>query len=542
VPANLKALIVVLAISAVMFSVAKPLALRFGSESDFTRRRNVWLVLTIIGFLSPNFWLFALVAIPVLAWGSRKDSNPVAFYLIMLHVIPVVEIPIPVVWMQSLFSLEIYRLLALCVLVPAIWRLRQSTDRARPRGLAMMDVLLLAYGFLEIVLNIPSDSFTGSLRRAFLFYIDAYVVYFAVSRLCTKRASIVEALGAFCLSCALMAAMGVFETARHWLLYADFSTRWGVDDFLAGFYLFRGNSLRAVASSTNTLALGYLLAIAFGFWLYLMSYIPSARSRIGVIILYWMGLLATYSRGPWMGAVAIYFCFSALGPRARSRFFKATFVAAVVVAVIGLSPLGTRIAKVLPFMGGSVDSGSIDYRHQLAARAWDLFLENPLFGDKLVLLKMEDLRQGVGLIDLVNTYAEVALFDGLVGLTLFVGFILIALLKIYRLAKKAYQSDPDLSLLGASLASCIVGTLMMIATCSFIFGYEKLFYVLAGLATAYSQLAIGSNVPPGIRESVKASNNRSAHTTIAMKQRGQMRFVNSPSATAMPDPAKNLTS
>ena len=82
----------------------------------------------------------------------------------------------------------------------------------------------------------------------------------------------------------------------------------------------------------------------------------------------------------------------------------------------------------------------------------------------------------------------------------------------------------------------------MIATCSFIFGYEKLFYVLAGLATAYSQLAIGSNVPPGIRESVKASNNRSAHTTIAMKQRGQMRFVNSPSATAMPDPAKNLTS
>ena len=35
----------------------------------------------------------------------------------------------------------------------------------------------------------------------------------------------------------------------------------------------------------------------------------------------------------------------------------------------------------------------------------------------------------MGLIDLVNTYAEVALFDGLVGLTLFVGFILIALLK-----------------------------------------------------------------------------------------------------------------
>jgi O-antigen ligase len=145
-------------------------------------------------------------------------------------------------------------------------------------------------------------------------------------------------------------------------------------------------------------------------------------------------------------------------------------------------------------MGGSVDKGSIEYRQQLANRAWELFQENPFLGDKLVLQKMEDLRQGVGLIDLVNTYAEVLLLDGLIGLALFVGFLLVPLARTIRLAKRAFRSDLDLGLLGASLASCMVGTLLMIATCSFIFGYQKMFYVLAGLGMAYSRLTIGSDL------------------------------------------------
>lgn len=487
-PANIKALIAVLVIAAVVFRLAKPLCLQFCSEADFSRRRNVWLILTVAGFLSPSFWLFVLVAVPSLAWAARRDSNPIALYLLLLHVVPMIDIEIPIVGVESLFPLNVYRLLSLFVLIPAVWRLRKSKDAAQTHGSTIVDVLIIAYCLLEIVLNIPSDSLTGSLRRVFLFFIDTYIVYYAVSRLCSTRRAILEALSAFCLACGLMAALGGFETARHWLLYSDFSSRWGVFDFLSGFYLLRGGSLRAVASSGNTLALGYLLAIAFGFWLYLKSHVKSARSRIAVTLLYWLGLLATYSRGPWMGAIAIYFSFAALGPRGASRLLKSAGVAALLVAAVMASPLGERITQVIPFMGGSVDSGSIQYRQQLADRSWQLFLENPLLGDRLVLYKMEDLRQGVGLIDLVNTYAEVILFYGTIGLLLFVGPILVAQLRAYRLAREASRSDPDLALLGASLIACILGTLLMIATCSLILGYEKMFYVLTGFATAYARL------------------------------------------------------
>lgn len=493
---SFKEMIVILAISAAIFKFAKPIALLFSTEGDFVRRRNVWFALTITAFLSPNFWLFALVAVPLMAWAGRKDANPVAFYLLLLQVIPSIPVDIPVIGIHALFQLDNYRLLSLCVLIPTAWRLWRSKDAARIRGLQTMDLLLLAYGALEIALFVPPDlpghvllhdSATNMLRRAFQFFLDVYVLYFVVSRSCSSRRAIVEAQAAFCLACAVMAALAVFESAKHWLLYADFGASWS-DNAALGFYLIRGNILRAEASAGHALALGYLLAIALGFWLYLRSHVTATRARITAVLLLWLGLLAAYSRGPWIGAAAIYFVFAALSPRRFTRLFKAAGVAVILAGAIGVTPLGSRIINVLPFMGGSVDSGSIDYRERLAERSWQLIQQNPYFGDQLAITKMEDLRQGQGIIDEVNTYVEVILDKGLVGLSIFVGFILIALVKAYRPTKALVQSDPDLTLLGVSLVACIVGTLIMIENCSFILGYEKMFYVLAGLSAAYAHL------------------------------------------------------
>src|SRR5260370_25257181 len=92
---SIKALIVILAIAATIFGLAKPIALRFMSGEDFSRRRLVWFVLTAVSFVSPNFWLYTLVAVPILVWAGRKDTNPIALYLLMLHVIPPVGVKIP---------------------------------------------------------------------------------------------------------------------------------------------------------------------------------------------------------------------------------------------------------------------------------------------------------------------------------------------------------------------------------------------------------------------------------------------------------------
>ncbi len=111
---------------------------------------------------------------------------------------------------------------------------------------------------------------------------------------------------------------------------------------------------------------------------------------------------------------------------------------------------------------------------------------------------MEDLRQGEGIIDIVNTYLGVALNYGLIGLFFFLSFILFGMTKAYARARELSHSDPDLALLGTSLIACIVGTLIMIDSSSFILGSEKMFYVLAGLTTAYARLTRSPQHRPAV--------------------------------------------
>ncbi len=485
---SFKAMIVVLAIAAVTFRLAKPIALKFSSEADFVRRQNLWILLTAVAFIAPNFWSFAVVAAPSLVWGGRRDTNPVAFYLLFLHLVPPVAVGIP-----KLFDMDMYRLLSFCILFPTVWRLRITNESRRIRGTAITDILLLCYGVLQIAIYIPpdspdrsflQDSVTNALRRGVLFFTDTYVLYYAVSRSCSNRRAVTDALAAFCLSSGIMAALAVFEALRGWLLYADVATSWSGNPS-AGFYLLRGGEVRAQASAGQPLALGYLLSTAFGFWLYLKSQVPRRLIRVVVILLLWSGLLAAYSRGPWAGALFTYFAFIGLGPRALPRFLRATVFLALISGVILVSPIGERIIQVLPFMGGSIDTGSLMYRQQIAQRSWELIQNHPFLGDSLALLKMQDLRQGGGIIDLLNTYAQVALFYGLTGLFLFLSPMLIGLARSYRLLKAVRESDPDLAQLGLALVACVLGTLLMIVSCSFNLGYQKLFYVLVGLAAAY---------------------------------------------------------
>jgi hypothetical protein len=490
---TIKRLIVVLTIAAIVFHLAKPIALRFMSGEDFSRRRLVWFVLTAVSFVSPSFWLYALVAVPMFVWANRKDSNPIALYLLMLHVIPPVGFIIPILGNNGLFPLDNYRLLAFCVLLPATMRYRKNREEAGGGRLGAMDILLLAFGALQVALYIPPDlqvvipdSPTNVLRRAVLFLLDTYLVYFTVSRTCQSRSKMVDAAATFCLACAVMASIAMFENMRHWLLYLEVMSNWGIQ-LNATRWLTRGSELRAQASAGHSLALGYLLAVGFGFWLYLKSHVQSRIRRIGVTLLLWGGLFAAFSRGPWLGAVTAYFTFFAAGSRAASRLVKGTLLALGVALLIMVSPIGDRILDVLPVMGNAADANII-YRQRLAERGWEIVLAHPFFGDQFPYPEMEDLRQGEGIIDIVNTYLGVALNYGFIGLFCFLSFILLAMATVHARTRVLAHSDPDLALFGTSLIACIVATLVMIGSSSFILGCEKMFYVLAGLATAYARL------------------------------------------------------
>jgi hypothetical protein len=493
----LKTLLVVCFFAGVVFHFAKPLALQYIDAADYDRRRNVWFALTITGFVSPSFWIFALVAAVVLLPAGRKDSNPVGLYLLLLNVIPPIAVNIPIVGINRLFSLDLYRILSLCVLLPVLWRLKAEKNPISVRNSRVMDLLVLGFGLLLTAMYISPDtpdaatlhdSVTNVIRRGLLFLLDDFIVYYVFSRSCSNKKAFVDAMASFCLSACIMATLAVFESQRHWLLYEFVGQNWGGD--LEKVFLMRNGMVRAVVAAGHSLSLGYLFALALGFWLYLRTQLPSRLKRFGGLLLFAAGLLAAYSRGPWAGAILIYFGYIGLGSRPTLRFFKALAASAVFVVALLISPVGARIMDVVPALGGQVDSYNMIYRHRLAERSLDLIRENPWFGNSDAYVRLHDLRQGQGIIDFVNSYAQVTVFYGIVGLCFFLSFLLVGLIRSYWMTRALRPIDPDLAALGTALVACIIGSFLMLYTSSFVLSYEKFYFVLTGLASAYVRVGM----------------------------------------------------
>jgi len=501
-PFHYKALIGVMVVTSIMFLLAKPLFTRFMTPEDFARRRNLWLALTLAAFLIPNFWLFVLVAVPMIVFTAVRDTNPVALYLFLLLVLPPIRLSIPGFGLvNQVFGLDHLRLLSLVLLIPVALKLRgerASIDGEARRGWHAPDVLLVLYALVQLVLMFPYHSGTAAIRQLVLLIIDMLLPYFVVSRACRSKENMVDAMASFALAMTVLAPLAVVELVRGWILYAGLQERWGAAHMIG--YLTRGDFLRAQVTGGHAIVFGFAMAVAFGFWLYLQSRVASAGWRWLALLTLLAGLLATIARGPWMGAAAIFLLFLALGPRAVARVSKAVVLFVVAGGIVFAAGYADGIIDRLPFIG-TVDA-SVSYRQRLAEASWALIQQNPILGTPYYMSQMEELRQGEGIIDMVNVYASIALTFGLVGFGLFAAFFAVLVWRCWAASRRLREVDPDFSLLGACLVACIGGVLIMIATTSNYLSIPFIYLSLAGLAFSYVRLAqhepaVDANVDDG---------------------------------------------
>ena len=200
---GIKSLVVVLTLALAVFALAKPVCLKFMTPADFSRRRVVWVILTSAAFLSPSLWIFAAVAFPLVYWAGVRDCHPTALYLIVFITVPTVRVPIPLPLINQLFELTPFRIFSLVLLVPAAFRLIRSGQANRP-GLVKIDAALLAFGLLQLVVYIPYENFTNTARRAVLFLVDTYVLYYVFSRAAAERLALRDTLASYWLACAVL--------------------------------------------------------------------------------------------------------------------------------------------------------------------------------------------------------------------------------------------------------------------------------------------------------------------------------------------------
>lgn len=487
-PDHLRALVAVLFIAGIVFLIARAPACQAAmAEEDFRRRRNLWLVLTLMVFLAHSFWFFMAAAAVLLAMTGRRDPNPLALFLFLLFAAPGMSDEIPGFGLaRQIFALSYPRLLALAILLPAALALLLDPAAKNPAA-KWPDRLLAAYIGLNLVLQLNLDTFTNTFRYGLYYGMDIVLPYYVASRSLRKIEHFRDALMAFAVAALVLAAIGAFEFAKGWLLYSPLDEALGVDWGYGG-YLQRGDSVRALASTGQPIALGFTMAVACGVFLYLRSAVSSRGTWLLGMGLLLAGLVAPVSRGPWLGAALGYVAFVATGPKPLEPLSRIAFIGLVAAPVLFASPLGDKLVASLPFIGSEANDTFV-YRQQLLEMSLGLIREHPLFGSFDFLKYMEDLRQGQGIVDIVNTYLGIALTSGLVGLSLFVSFFLAVAAGVFRALRAGSSPDGETALLGRVLLATLAGILTIIFTVSSITVIPIIYWSMAGLGLAYVRLA-----------------------------------------------------
>ncbi|MBK4989919.1 O-antigen ligase family protein [Pseudomonas sp. S36] len=484
-PEHLRALIVILFLATVVFVLARRPATDLIPPADFKRRRNLWFVLTVLAFVSQSFWLYVIAAGVILYLAGRREHNPTALFYMLLFLIPPAAVQVPGFGVVNyLVDLNHIRLLTLCVLLPAALALRRQPDGLR-FGRTWADRLLAAGLLLMGGLYLRETTLTDTLRQALYLYIDVFLPYYVASRGLRQLSEFKDAMLAFVLVSFVLAIIAVAEYVRHWLLYSALIDAMGVPWTLSG-YLSRGGALRASVTTGQAIVLGYVMSVAIGLFLFVQGYVRRPLHRLMGALLLAAGLFAPLSRGPWIGAVVIVAVFIALGRGAVKRLTLLAAAGMLTLPLLSVVPGGDKVLDLLPFIG-NLEKENITYRERLMDNAWIVIQRNPLFGsfDFRNTPEMQSMIQGEGIIDIVNTYINLALRVGLVGLGLFVAFFAVVLHGIYKAMRSFEDKDDERRQLGRVLLATLVGILVIIFTVSSITFIPIVYWSIAGIGVAY---------------------------------------------------------
>ena len=487
-PEHLRALIVVLGLASFIWLLIQPSIAHATSPSVARAWRNLWFAMTAAAFTLGNFWLYVLLAGAVLMAQRFTTLDALAAYLLLLLTVPAASVDVPGFGLINyFFTLNQPRLLALMLLLPAAVRLSREGGTVR-LGSNLTDKLFLGYLLLTAVLQLRESNLTSTLRGCFYLLIDMFLPYYVASRALRRTDDFRMVFSAFGMALALLGVLAIFEVARHWNLYAAMTKTLGLHWGLGG-YLGRGGLLRASGSTGQAIALGYVMVVGLALQFFVLHGTRHASPRLKVpALLMAGGMLASLSRGPWVGMAAALLAYLWTGRNGVRNTVRLGICAIAAIGLMSLFGFGQKIINLLPFIG-NVEVENITYRQRLVDNALIVIERHLWLGstDYLQTPEMQSMIQGQGIIDIVNTFLGVTLDYGIVGLSLFAGFFVSVLWRLWRAQARIPQED-ERRVLGRSLLAALVGIVVTITTVSSITVISMVYWSVAGMGVAWLEM------------------------------------------------------
>ncbi len=511
----LKLLAVVLVVIGLAAYVFRSAFSELFTPDDYKR---VWFLVALCALASylcvyPAVFLLA-VAVVALYGGGVTGHGPVGkigLYLLFACILPPINLQLGGFGgINYVLNLESRRIAAIVLLSWAAIEIVARKSAPRAASFLGIDLLVVGYQALRFALQVPHSTFTTMVRMVVEATLDVLLPYFVVTRGVRSMADIRFVGGHLLVGIAFVAAIGVTETVLQHNLYSGLQSIYDVQWQLT-YALMRGGLIRVQATTPQPIILAFVLLFGFGvaYWLKGAQWRrPSAMALFAAILI---AEVSTFSRGPWLGLAVVMLALVAM--RRMSVVAFRSLVVALLLVAVGLKLAGAdkQVVTALGAMFGSeqADIASIEYRRELLDTALALIQQSPWLGVPNYAAQMQSLKQGEGIIDIVNSYVAIMLDAGLVGLTVYLLPFVVVFIRLHSAARsRASALASANNRFPLAFAALILGCLFSIFTASTFGIIPVLLTLLLSLSTAWlglpqderSDVAAAADIPLDVRE------------------------------------------
>lgn len=400
-------------------------------RKDIVRIAACWAALTVLMFLAPSSMLFMVAAGAILLYAApREPTRRLMFYCAMLPAAPaglVWEIPFPGV--QYLLQLHYPELVNLTLLLPLLVAAQQQKPlTVAPKSARL--ALNCAYAFvaLSIVLDFRSTTITNGLRNLVEHVLMVALVLLAVAPTLRQENAVREAVFGLIIAGLLLATIGIVQHVTSWIMYINVADALRPYELRADrLFNYRDGRLRIPGTMSSPIPYGMYMAITAA----LLVFQRSEKIRRTWVV---MGAL-----------VAVYALYLSVSRGAQAllliilliQIFYTPILRALRPIMFGgalLFGLVVLTTDVVDRLVAADEYGTVSYRLELLENASASISRNPLLGSATFRSdeKLQQSRQGQGIIDVVNAYLRVVLQYGFLGLLLFVVPLMLLLGSLMR--------------------------------------------------------------------------------------------------------------
>jgi len=384
-------------------------------DAAWVKRAPLWIFLAmfLIGMWGQSYWIAyaaLFLALPLLA---RSRADAAALYCVLLVSLPQLSQQITV---GSLYLMETSKYLV-CALGLATAFIMKRSEAPVLRG-ARFGLPILLIVVLEVA-QARDPSVTATIRQCLPILFAILLPYFILSRSLTTAEDVRRFLLAFALAGFVMAVVATAEARLHWLIYKQIEGHLHIHVSVNAYSKLRAGMLRAPAAFPESTALGTFLVLAFMATLALRDTFASRGKWYLVLFVLTLGLVSANSRGAFIALAVGLLAWDIYCRRYARLGLK-------IAAAGGIYFFALFAAQFSRFFAAMVGKGSgteatSDYRMLLLRRGMEEIHKHPYLGQNLktALSNLQDLRQGEGIIDLVNGYISYGLtlgYPGLIGL------------------------------------------------------------------------------------------------------------------------------